>query len=385
MTSRLTHLECARCGATHDSSLLHQRCDCGGTLLARYHLSPMPLGEVRSHPAGMWRYWPLSPVLGTPIELGERPTPLLHAGRLSERLGVEVWVKDEGLLPGGTFKARGAAVGLSRAVELGVKRIVMPSAGNAGGAWALYAARAGIELTVVVAVSAPEFNKKEVRTAGAELIEVEGTIADAGRRAAELADETGAFYGATFSEPYRLEGKKTAWLEAFDELGDGHSMGFPATIVLPVGGGLAAIAAAKAAEEAIGLGWATGSPPRIVGVQPEDCAPIVAAFESGARDVAPWPAEPMTIAAGLRVPAPSEGALVLAAIRAAGGTMVAVSEEEIVESVRDLATNEGVLACPEGAATLAAAQRLALLGVLEGPVLLYNTGSGIKYLDALAV
>jgi threonine synthase len=171
----------------------------------------------------------------------------------------------------------------------------------------------------------------------------------------------------------------------FDELGDGHAMGFPATILLPVGGGVAAIAAAKAAAEATGMGWATGSPPRLVGVQPEDCAPIVAAFERGAQDVAPWPGEPTTIAAGLRVPAPSEGALVLAAIRSSGGTMVAVSEEEIVESVRDLAASEGVLACPEGAATLAAAQRLALLGVLEGPAILYNTGSGIKYLDALTV
>jgi len=384
MTSLLTHLECARCGATHDASLLHQRCDCGGTLLCRYHLSRIPLKTVRSHPSGMWRYWPLSPVLGTPIELGEGPTPLLQAGRLSELLGVEVWVKDEGLLPGGTFKARGAAVGLSRAAELGVKRIVMPSAGNAGGAWALYAARAGIELTVVVAASAPEFNKKEVRTAGAELIEVEGTIADAARRAAELANETSAFYAATFSEPYRLEGKKTAWFEVFDGLGNEESMAFPATIVLPVGGGLAAIAAAKAAAEALAVGWATRSPPRLVGVQAEDCAPIVTAFERGADDVEPWPREPTTIAAGMRVPAPSEGALVLAAIRASGGTMVAVSEEEIVESVRDLAASEGVLACPEGAATLAAAQRLALLGVLEGPVLLYNTGSGVKYLDALS-
>ncbi|MGH2694510.1 MAG: pyridoxal-phosphate dependent enzyme, partial [Actinomycetota bacterium] len=261
MTSLLTHLECARCGATHDASLLHQRCDCGGTLLVRYRLSPVPLDVVRSHPAGMWRFGPLLPVLGPPLQLGEPATPLLHAPRLSERLGVEVWVKDEGLLPGGTFKARGAAVGMSRAVELGVKSIVMPSAGNAGGAWALYAARAGIELTVVVAASAPEANKKEVRAAGADLVEVEGTIADAGRRAAKIAEETSAFYAATFSEPYRLEGKKTAWLEVFESLGGGDSMAFPETIVLPVGGGVAAIAAAKAAAEALALGWATGSPP----------------------------------------------------------------------------------------------------------------------------
>ncbi|MGH2749063.1 MAG: threonine synthase [Actinomycetota bacterium] len=384
MTSRLTHLECARCGATHDAQVLQQRCHCGGTLLARYHLSPMPLEDLRSHPSGMWRYWPLLPILGTPIELAEPMTPLLFAPRLSARWGQKVYVKDESPLPGGTFKARGAAVGLSRAVELGAKSLVMPSAGNAGGAWSLYAARAGIPITVTMARTAPAMNQAEVLAAGGDLELVEGTIADAGTRAKEIAEETGAFLAATFSEPYRLEGKKSAWLETFDALGDPWSMGLPATIVTPVGGGVAAIAALKGAEEAVAMGWAKGPPPRIVGVQSERCAPIVRAFERGETEVAPWDGDPTTIAAGLRVPAPSEGGLVLDRVRASKGTMVAVTEDEIVAAVRDLASTEGIFACPEGAATVAAADRLASVGELAGPVVLYNTGAGAKYADLLA-
>ena len=387
----LLELSCARCGASHDPAQLHGRCSCGGTLLARYEgVTKADLATAAARDPGLWRFRELLPVAGDPVSLGEPETPLLSAPRLSERLGVEVFIKDDSLLPGGTFKARGAAVGLTRAAELGVERIVMPSAGNAGGAWALYAARAGIEITVTMARSAPLANQKEVALAGGHLVLVEGTIADAGIRAKEIAAETGAFLASTFAEPYRVEGKKTAWLETFMQLGDdtsvaGPSMVLPRTIVLPVGGGVAAVAAAKAADEAIRAGWASGGSgaPRLVGVQPEDCAPIVGAFERGDGSVAPWPGEPSTIAAGLRVPAPSEGDLVLDRIRASGGTMVAVSEKDIIAAVADLASTEGVFACPEGAATLPAAARLAAAGSLEGPVVLYNTGSGVKYLDAL--
>jgi threonine synthase len=310
---------------------------------------------------------------------------LLFASRLSERFGVEVFIKDDSPLPGGTFKARGAAVGLSRAVELGVKQIVMPSAGNAGGAWALYAARAGIDITVTMARTAPVANQKEVSLAGGNLELVDGTIADAGARAKEIATETGAFLASTFNEPYRVEGKKTAWLETFLQLGDGTSMRFPKTIVLPVGGGVAAVAAVKAAQEVVALGWVSdpSDTPRLVGVQPEDCAPIVRAFERGETQVEPWPGEPSTIAAGLRVPAPSEGDLVLDRVRSSGGTMVAIPEADIVAAVSDLAATEGLFACPEGAATVPAAARLAAAGDLEGPVVLYNTGAGTKYLDLL--
>ena len=330
----------------------------------------------------MWRFRELLPLAGEPVSLGEPETPLLFAQRLSARFGTEVFIKDDSPLPGGTFKARGAAVGLTRAVELGARRIVMPSAGNAGGAWALYAARAGIPITITMARSAPIANQKEVVLAGGELELVEGTIADAGARAKEIAAQTGAFLASTFSEPYRVEGKKTAWLETFLQLGGGTSLVLPATIVLPVGGGVAAVAAAKAAEEVRALGWVSGpaGAPRLVGVQPDDCAPIVRAFERGDSEVAPWPGRPSTVAAGLRVPAPSEGDLVLDRVRASGGTMVAVSEDEIVAAVGDLASTEGLFACPEGAATVPAAARLAAAGDLEGPVVLYNTGSGVKYL-----
>lgn len=353
-------------------------------MLARYDLSDVDLAALRHRPRGMWRYRELLPVTGEPVSLGEPETPLLLASRLSERWGLEVYVKDDGLLPSGTFKARGAAMGISRARELGVKNVVIPSAGNAGAAWALYAARAGIEMTVTMATSAPQANQAEVVAAGARLELVDGSLADAGRRAKEIARHTGAFLGSTFSEPYRVEGKKTAFLEIFDVLGEDGGMRFPGSIVTPVGGGVAAIAAAKAAEEVAALGWATGQAPRLVGVQAQRCAPVVGAFERDEDQVAPWTEDPTTIAAGLRVPAPSEGALVLDRIRGSGGAMVAVSEDEIVAAVGDLASSEGVFACPEGAATVAAAGRLAVDGELRAPVVLYNTGAGSKYATELA-
>lgn len=350
---------------------------------ARYDLTPLDLGEVRARPSGMWRYEELLPLRSEPVSLGEPETPLLFLQRLSERWGVEAWLKDDGLLPSGTFKARGAATAVSRARELGASAIVMPTAGNAGAAWALYAARAGLELTVVMSRTAPASQKAEVTAAGAELEEVDGSIADAGKRAKEIAGETGAFFAATFFEPYRLEGKKAAWLELFDQCGDEAAMRLPRTLVIPVGGGVAAVAAAKAAEEVVALGWAGGDPPLLVGVQAEDCAPIVRAFDEGRDDVPAWGRRTTTIAAGLRVPAPAEGPLVLDRVRASGGTMLAVGERDLRLSVRHLAATEGIFACPEGAATVAAADRLARTGELEGPVVLYNTGSGIKYVDVL--
>ena len=386
--SRLSHLECARCGRTLDASEFHQRCECGGTLLARYELGDLSFSSVEGRPAGTWRYRELLPVAGDPVSLDEPETPLLFASRLSERWGVEVFVKDDSFLPGGTFKARGACVGLSRALEVGAKNVVMPSAGNAGGAWSLYAARAGVEITVTMSETAPKANQAEVLAAGGELVLVEGSIADAARRAAAIAEETGAFLATTFSEPYRLEGKKSAWLEVFEQLarfrGGDSPMALPRTILLPVGGGVALIAAAKGAAEVVEAGWASGEAPTLVGVQPSNCAPITRSFEKGMDAVPPWEGDPYTIAAGLRVPAPVEGALVLEYVRASGGSMVSVTEDEIVGAVRDLASTEGIFACPEGASTVAAAGHLASRGELEGPVVLYNTGGGAKYADALA-
>lgn len=379
MVSRLTHLECARCGRRHDADTLHNRCECSGTLLARYDLGGLSLASVRARPPGLWRYRELLPVRKDPVVLGELQTPLLFAPRLAARWGTEVYVKDDSMLPGGTFKARGAAVGLARAIELGARRLVMPSAGNAGGAWSLYAARAGMPIVVTMAKDAPLMNRVEVTLAGGNLELVDGTIADAGARARAIATKRGAFLCATFSEPYRLEGKKTAWFELCDQLGDGDAMALPATVIVPVGGGVAAVAAWKAVSEILAADWAAGRGPRIVGVQPDSCAPIVAAFEADEAEVAPWGETIATAAAGLRVPSPSEGYLVLRAIRETGGKMLAVTEEEIRRAARLLASSEGIWACPEGACGVAAGERLAEAGDLEPPVVVYNSGSGAKY------
>ena len=384
MSSRLDHLSCGRCDVAHNPTTLQTRCACGGTLLAEYNLEGLTRDDLGAPSEGLWRYRPLLPVAGEPVSLGEQQTPLLPLPVLSERWGVETYLKDDGLLPTGTFKARGAAVGVSRAKELGAEALVMPSAGNAGGAWAFYAARAGIPITVTMSRTAPVNNQREVELAGGRLELVEGTIADAGTRAKEIAAETGSFLSATFGEPYRVEGKKSAWLEVFDQLDDGKGMRFPGTIVLSVGGGVALVAAAKAAYEVLALGWATGSPARLVGVQSEDCAPITRAFEAGAEVVDPWPDTPTTIAAGLRVPAPSEGDLVLDRVRSSGGTMLAASEEAIKKALSDLAEAEGIFICPEGATTIAAMDELTHAGPLEGPVVLYNTGTGLKYIESLA-
>jgi len=328
----------------------------------------------------MWRYRELLPVAGTPVSLGEPESPLVSCRRLSERWGVDIHVKDDSGLAGGTFKARGAAVGLSRAAELGAERLVLPSAGNAGGAWSLYGARAGLPVTVTMARTAPVANQTEVVVAGGELVLVDGTIADAAAKARAIARERGAFLAATFSEPYRLEGKKTAWLEVFDALGDDDGMRLPRTIVAPVGGGVAAVAAIKAAAEVRSAGWTDDPLPMIVGVQAAQCAPIARAFDLGETEVASADCEDdLTIAAGLRVPAPSEGALVLARIRESGGEVIAVDDDDIVAAMADLAASEGVWCCPEGAAAVAGATALAAAGELDGPVVVYNTGAGAKY------
>ena len=332
----------------------------------------------------MWRYRELLPLRGEPVTLGEPETPLLALPRLSERWGAETYVKHEAGLPGATFKARGAAMGLSCALERGATQVVVPSAGNAGGAWAAYAARAGVPLTVTLARSAPLANRFEVKVAGRDVVLVDGTVADAGRRATGIARERGAFLTVPFTDPYRLEGKKTAWLEVFDRLAGGDGMRFPRTIVLPVGGGIGTMAAAKAVEEVQALRWCADQPPALVGAQAADCAPVVKAFEAGADEVQAWPDEPTTVAAGIRVPQPPEGGMLLERVRSSGGTMVAVSEREIVAAVHELAATEGVFTCPEGATAVAAADRLAAAGHLEGPVVIYSTGAGTKYAEALA-
>jgi len=330
----------------------------------------------------MWRYLELLP-LGSqdePVTLGERVTPLLSAPRLAARLELKrLWVKDEGTLPTGSFKARGAAVGVTRARALGLTRLALPTAGNAGGAWAAYGARAGSEVLVAMPSDAPLANQAEVRAAGGTLELVEGTISDAGQAVAARLKE-GYFEVATFKEPYRVEGKKTMGFELAEQLG----WRWPSAIFYPTGGAVGLIGIWKAVQELQDLGWVSPPLPRMVAVQAEGCAPIVEAFRIGLSGVRPV-RSPHTIAPGIRVPAPLADRLALRALRESRGTGVVVTDQELVQEMRLAAREDGIFFGPEGAATIAGARRLRKQGWLrEGDeVVLLNTGSGLKHLDLL--
>ncbi|HEX6935962.1 MAG TPA: threonine synthase, partial [Actinomycetes bacterium] len=286
--SSLSHLDCPRCGAQHEATVRQGVCPaCGSPLLARYDLSAVSVGrvEVAARPPDLWRYHELLPVTSPEhvVTLGEGMTPLLDAPRLADALGLErLLVKDEGVLPTGTFKARGAAVGVSRARELGATRMAMPTNGNAGAAWATYAARAGLAMTVAMPVDAPSITRAETVVAGGDLRLVDGLISDAGRLvgAAVAASDDDWFDVATLKEPYRIEGKKTMGYEIAEQLG----WRMPDVVVYPTGGGVGLIGIHKALTELVELGWVDGPLPRLVSVQSTGCAPIVRAFEAGARE-----------------------------------------------------------------------------------------------------
>ncbi len=391
--SALSHLECSRCGREHDASVLQNLCPCGGPLLARYDLSRVDVGpaEMARRSPDIWRYHELLPVQSAEsvVTLGEGMTPLLPLARLGEQLGLErLLVKDEGLLPTGSFKARGAAVGVSRAVELGARAMSMPTNGNAGAAWAAYAGRAGVRIDVAMPVDAPSITRTEVVAAGGALTLVNGHIGQAGqwlaRRAADR-EEAGAakvFDVSTLKEPYRIEGKKTMALEVAEQLG----WRMPDVVVYPTGGGVGLIGMHKAFAEIRELGWVSGELPRFVAVQASGCAPIVRAFESGALESEPWP-NPHTIAFGITVPKALGDALVLRAVRETGGTAVAVDDPEILSDVRLVGALEGMFVSPEGAATISAVRRLRASGWLaaDAEVVVLNTGSGLIYPDTVEV
>ena len=331
----------------------------------------------------MWRYREFLPV-GDPahiISLGEGWTPMLHLATLGAEMGLpHLYLKDEGLNPTGTFKARGAAAGISKARELGITEVAMPTAGNAGGAWAAYGARAGMQVHVAMPADAPDITKAECRAYGASLTLVDGLISDAGRIIAEGVQQHGWFDVSTLKEPYRIEGKKTMGLEIAEQFG----WQLPDVILYPAGGGVGIIGIWKAIQELWEIGWVTDPAPRLTVVQAEGCAPIVRAFERGADESEFWQGA-QTIAAGLRVPKALGDFLVLHAVRETGGTAVSVSDEEIRQAVQILAQQEGIFACPEGAATLAAVARLKDQGVISAQekVVLINTGSGLKYPDLI--
>jgi threonine synthase len=386
--SALSHLDCPRCGVRHDADRVQGTCACGSPLLARYDLRQAAgqagPRDIAGRPADLWRYHELLPVreAGRVVTLGEGMTPLLPVPRIGGALGVpDLLMKDEGLLPTGTFKARGAAVGVSRAAELGVAAIAMPTNGNAGAAWSAYAARAGMRSLIVMPVAAPPITRAECAAAGAELYLVSGLIGDAARLVAgAVARRPGYQNVATLTEPYRIEGKKTMGLEIAEQLG----WRMPGVIVYPTGGGVGIIGIHKALAELLELGWVSGDLPRLVAVQAEGCAPIVRAFEAGATESEPWP-DPKTVAFGLTVPKALGDFLVLQALYATGGTAVAVTDEALLAAQREVARLEGSLICPEGAACFAAVRQLRATGWLSGSdeVVVLNTGTGLIYPQTL--
>jgi threonine synthase len=384
--SFLSHLECTACGRTYDADKLLGLCpDCGKVLYARYDLerakTVLTKDALRGRRADMWRYHEVMPVRDPAhvVSLGEGFTPMLDAPHIASRYGLKsVTLKDEGLNPTGSFKARGLCAAVSRARELGVRAVSMPTAGNAGSALAAYAARAGLEAYIVMPQDTPEINKVECVITGAHTYTINGLINDAGRVLRELAPQRGWFDLSTLKEPYRVEGKKTMGYEIAEAL----DWTFPDVIVYPAGGGTGLVGIWKAVAEMAELGWIDRHRPRMIAVQAAGCAPVVRAYEQGQDHAEPFP-DPHTLASGLRVPVAVGDYLMLQTVRESGGTALAVTDDEILAAMRELASSEGVFTAPEAAATLAALPKLRDRGAI-GPqdrVLLLLTGAGMKYFE----
>ncbi|MGD9316123.1 MAG: threonine synthase [Anaerolineae bacterium] len=382
--SFLTHLECGLCGTEYDADCLWNLCpECSRPLLARYNLQvarqALTREEIGERAPTLWRYRELLPVREPRFVLclGEGWTPLVHAGRLGLVVGLErLYIKDEGLNPTASFKARGLGVAMSRAHELGVESVSIPSAGNAAGALSAYAALAGIESHVFMPQDVPPLFVAECRALGAQVTLIDGLITDCGRVAAEGVRRFGRFDMSTLKEPYRIEGKKTMGYELAEQM----SWTLPNVIIYPTGGGTGLIGMWKAFDEMEQLGWIGPERPRMVTVQSEGCAPMVRAFHEGQEVAAPWQGA-RTIADGLRVPAAVGDFLILRALRESKGTAVAVPDESLIEAANLIGRTQGIFACPEGGATLAAFQRLRSQGWIgdDETVVLFNTGSGLKY------
>ncbi len=394
--SFLSDLACSACGLRHDADRLQTVCTaCGKVLFARYDLEGVRQavrpGDFASRRWDMWRYWELLPVR-TPdnvISLGEGLTPLVAVRRAAaQALGMdrgEVLLKDEGQNPTASFKARGLSAALSRARELGARSIALPSAGNAGAAAAAYAAAGGLECHVAMPRDVPELNRIEAAVYAADVMLVDGLISDAGRLIRELAPSKGWFDVSTLKEPYRQEGKKTMGIELAEQGGWGADC-LPDVIVYPTGGGTGIVGLRKAFDELEALGWIGPRRPKMVVVQAEGCAPLVRAFDMGARHAEAWP-NAQTSAAGLRVPVAIGDYLILDAVRDTGGTAIAVSEQELHDAQLEMGRLTGVYAAPEAAATWAATAALRRrIGFLRGDerIVLFCTGMGLKYPPPLA-
>jgi threonine synthase len=376
--SALTHLECSACGTRHAADRLQNLCGCGAPLLARYDLAAVTVtpAEIAVRPRGLWRWAELLPVRDPAhrVTLGEGDTPLLQ-------LPDGVLVKDEGLNPTGSFKARGAAVGASRARELGAGHVALPTNGNAGAAWSAYGKRAGLAVTVAVPADAPAVTRSEAVATGADTAVVAGLIGDAGAMVGRaVAARDGWFDVSTLKEPYRVEGKKTMGLEIAEQLG----WRAPDVVVYPTGGGVGLIGIAKAFAELRELGWLTGPVTRFVAAQSSGCAPVVRAYEAGAEATEPWP-DPRTVAYGITVAAPLGGPQLLRILRNSHGTAVAVDDADALATRAECAASTGVLLSPEGAVALHAVRTLRGQGWLgDGErVVVLNTGSPLVQPETL--
>jgi threonine synthase len=388
--SFLSVLECSGCGAAFSPEQIRTFCpECQSPLLAKYDLAAarrkLDRDAFRFRRLGMWRWYELLPVLdpGRIVSLGEGDCSLIRLVHVSRELGLPfVFVKDESANPTGSFKARGLSAAVSKAGELGIQKVIIPTAGNAGGAMAAYAARAGMDALVYFPKDAPRANIAESRMAGANVVLVDGLISDAAGVAGEMARREGWFDLSTFKEPYRVEGKKIMGYE----LAESFHWDLPDVIIYPTGGGTGLVGMWKAFAEMESLGWLQQpKKPRMVAVQAEGCAPVVRAFETGAAFCDFW-VNAQTIASGLRVPKSFADQLILKYLRESGGTALAVSDETILNAQRKLCRMEGIFPAPEGAATLAALEELVRRKWIDPGerVVLFNTGSGLKYLDYMS-
>jgi len=384
----VTYLECSLCSRHFPAHRVHNLCPCGGTLFVRYDLTRIKgtwtRDQVRSSRPDLWRYLPvlLPQRPESIVSLGEGMTPLIRTPRLGAAMGAQqLWVKDEGLNPTASFKARGMTTAITMAKELGIRKIAIPSAGNAASAAAAYAAAAGMEAHIFMPKDVPQSNYIECKTLGATVTLVDGLISDCARIVTERKDREGWFDMSTLKEPYRVEGKKTMGYEVAEQF----DWELPDAIFYPTGGGVGMIGMWKAFDELEQLGWIGTRRPKMVAVQADGCQPIVLAFEQGAERSEFWQ-NATTVAAGLRVPKPLGDVLILNILRESAGTAIAISDEEILDAGRELASLEGIFSAPEGAACVAAARKLIASQFLKPSdrMVLYNTGSGLKYLDSYA-
>ena len=402
----VTHLECALCGLRHEANTLQNLCiTCGKPLLVRYDLekaaATLTRESLQTRESSLWRYRAVLPVLtdANIVSFGEGWTPLFKVDRLAATLPIklDLYIKDEGQNPTQSFKARGMTAAISMAKELGVSKLAVPSAGNAAGAMAAYAAKAGMEAFIFMPADTPRANIVECQQTGAHVTLVHGLITDCGKIVAERKDAEGWFDVSTLKEPYRVEGKKTMGYELFEQfslgvppLGGGPAKAgtqslLPDVIMYPTGGGTGLIGMWKAFDEMEQMGWIDSKRPRMVSVQSETCAPIVRAFEKGERFADEFE-NARTVASGLRVPKAIGDFLILDALRASGGTAISVTDAELVAAGQQIGALTGIFTAPEGAACLPALRKLIDQNLVNEneTVVLFNTGSGVKYLEAFS-